>query len=94
MITETIKIQVSSALAEQLRPYYQQLPQILEWGLRYLEKKQTEQDTVNRVLLSTGFIRHLDATDINEPDAPRQLPPVLPGTPTSEILMAQRRGDA
>jgi hypothetical protein len=90
---ETIQIRVSAELARQLRPYARQLPQILELGLRQLEQQQNEQDKVSQTLAQTGFIQHLAAEEIDEPDAPRQPPPVLPGPPASEILIAQRRGE-
>jgi len=41
---ETIQIQVSSELARRLRPYQSELPRILEWGLRHVEK-ETEVET-------------------------------------------------
>lgn len=91
---ETIKVQISSELAEQLRPYSEQLPEILELGLRHLEQKQKEQDKVHQVLLNTGFIQHLVTAETDEPDEPRQSPPALSGPPVSEILIAQRRGEA
>jgi hypothetical protein len=37
--TETIQIQVSSELARRLRPYQRELPRILEWGLRHVERE-------------------------------------------------------
>lgn len=89
---ETIQVQVSPELARQLRPYAEQLPQILELGLRQIEQ-QSQQDKVRQALEGTGFIRHWAAEDLDEPDAPRQPPPVLPGPPASEILIAQRRGE-
>lgn len=36
---ETIQIQVSSELARRLRPYQGELPRILEWGLRRVERE-------------------------------------------------------
>jgi len=35
----TIQVQVSAELAERLRPYYHDLPQILEWGLHQVEQE-------------------------------------------------------
>ena len=35
--TETIQVQVPSELARRLRPHYDDLPKILEWGLRCIE---------------------------------------------------------
>ena len=36
---ETIEIQVSSELARRLRPYQDELPRILEWGLYHIERE-------------------------------------------------------
>lgn len=36
---ETIKVQVSSELAQRLRPYQSELPRILEWGLYHIEQE-------------------------------------------------------
>lgn len=47
---ETIEVQVSSELAEQLRPNHGQLPQILELGLRYLEQHQADPGTQQQTL--------------------------------------------
>jgi hypothetical protein len=91
---ETIQIRISSELATQLRPYYQQLPQILELGLRHLKNQASEQEQVTQALLSTGFIQHLAVEKVDESDATHQPPPVLPGPPTSEVITAQRRGVA
>ena len=41
---ETIQVQVSSELAQRLRPYQGELPRILEWGLRHVER-ETEAKT-------------------------------------------------
>lgn len=46
---ETIQVQVPSELARRLRPYQDELPRILEWGLRYVEgetKAKTEAESV------------------------------------------------
>ena len=56
---ETIQVQVSSELAKQLRPYHRQLPQILEWGLRYLEQQQTDPGTQQQTL---AVLRQVGAT--------------------------------
>ena len=50
---------------------------------------------VSQALLNTGQVRHLSATDTEEPTPgdERQTPPSLPGTPVSEIVIAQRRGE-
>ena len=41
---EIIQIQVPSELARRLRPYQSELPRILEWGLRHVER-ETETKT-------------------------------------------------
>lgn len=41
---EIIQIPVSSELARRLRPYQRELPRILEWGLRRVER-ETEAET-------------------------------------------------
>jgi hypothetical protein len=75
-----------------------QLRQALLLGLAQLRQRQTALDAavqVVQVLLATDRIHHLSA-ELVEGDgagAERQVPPVLPGPPVSEILIAQRRGD-
>ena len=77
---ETIQVQVPSELAQRLRRHYDKLPQILEWGLRHVERK-TESDTptpatepkkthqrddVLAALRSTGIVVDLDPTLASE----------------------------
>ncbi len=74
------------------------LRQALKMGLIQLRQQQTAQHTTKRVvqvLLSTGRIRRLSATLVQDEgvDIERQTPPTLPGLPVSEILIAQRRGE-
>lgn len=42
MSMEIIQVQVSSELAQRLRPYQSELPRILEWGLRHIEEEIEE----------------------------------------------------
>ena len=71
---ETIQVQVPSELAQRLRRHYDELPQILEWGLRHVESK-TESDALTpatepketpqredvlAALRSTGIVVDLD----------------------------------
>ena len=49
---EIIQIQVSSELAQRLRPYQRELPRILEWGLRHVET-ETEVETRAESVLET-----------------------------------------
>jgi hypothetical protein len=75
-----------------------ELRQALMLGLAQLRQRQTASDTADQVvqvLLNTERVRHLSAALVRDekPDASRQAPPVLPGPPVSEILIAQRRGE-
>ena len=75
-----------------------ELRQALMLGLAQLRQRQADADTTVQVvqaLLSTDRIRHLSAELVegNGAGADRQEPPVLPGPPVSEILIAQRRGE-
>ena len=76
-----------------------ELRQALVLGLAQLRQQKvalsiTEQTV--QALLGTGRIHHLSASlEMDEAkDARREPPPELPGTPVSEILIAQRRGDS
>ena len=66
---EIIQVQVSSELAQRLRPYQNELPRILEWGLRHVEReRETEAESptpptreeVLAALRSTGLLVELD----------------------------------
>jgi hypothetical protein len=73
------------------------LRQALRLGLAQLQEQQQDQDISRQaveVLLSTGRARRLPASpEDDEPRPPRRKPLKLPGTPVSEILIAQRRGE-
>jgi predicted RNA-binding protein associated with RNAse of E/G family len=75
-----------------------QLRQALMLGLAQLRQRQAALDAaaqVVQVLLTTDRIHHLSAELVegDGTDVERQVPPVLPGPPVSEILIAQRRGE-
>jgi hypothetical protein len=75
-----------------------ELRQALMLGLTHLRQRQAVLDTTQQVvqaLLSTGRVRRLSAALVEDEgtDVSRQTPPVLPGLPVSEILIAQRRGE-
>jgi hypothetical protein len=75
-----------------------ELRQALMLGLVQLRQRQAAPNTalpVVQVLLSTDRIRHLSARLVESEgtEADRQVPPVLPGKPVSDILIAQRQGD-
>ena len=75
-----------------------ELRKALILGLAQLRQGRTDSNIAQQTiqaLLSTGRVRHLSTALVKDekPDADRQPPPVLPGPPVSEILIAQRRGD-
>jgi hypothetical protein len=90
---ETITLTIPTAWLQGASLNPDELRQALQLGLAQLQHQQTEQGRVNQALLNTGFIRHLAVIETDESDAPRQPPPVLPGPPVSEILIAQRRNE-
>jgi predicted oxidoreductase len=75
----------------------EELHRALQLGLAQLRQQQAAQETkkVVQAMLSTGRIRHLAVAPTKgvEREATRQQPPILPGPPVSEILIAQRRGE-
>lgn len=93
---ETIQVQISSELAQRLRPHYGELPQILEWGLRQLEQNQTKAERQQQVITilrqagATGpdpdTIAHYLAEQAAAPWAPLQ----TGGKPASEIIIEDR----
>jgi hypothetical protein len=97
---ETIQIQVSSELARRLRPYQSELPRILEWGLRHVEKETeakspppTRADLL-AALRSTGILVELDpviaARYRSGSDRQRRTPIQVKGKPLSEIIIEER----
>jgi hypothetical protein len=74
MMMETIQLRVPSELAKRLRPHYDELPKILEWGLRCMEGEldldalssdgkpasPPERERLLEALRSTGILVDLD----------------------------------
>ena len=94
----TITLTIPSSWLEEESVDQDKLRQALMLGLAQLRQQQTDlsiTEQVVQVLLSTKRIRHLAAELVKDgkPDTGRQAPPVLPGPPASEILIAQRRGE-
>ncbi len=68
----------------------------LHLGLAQIRQQRddpTRANQVIQVLRNTGRIHHLSTPAPAPLDRDRQPPPALPGTPVSEILIAQRRGE-
>jgi hypothetical protein len=93
----TITVTVPANWLEGLSLDQEELRQALMLGLTQLRQQRAVQDMNSRVmqaLLSTGRIRRLAASLVEEETSTgRQTPPTLPGLPMSEILVAQRRGE-
>ena len=94
----TVELIIPAHWLKELSINQDELRQALMLGLAQLRQQQASRDTPEQVvqaLLGTGRVRHLSAELVGErePRAPRQDPPVLPGPPVSEILIAQRRGN-
>lgn len=95
---QTITLTIPANWLQEEKVDQNELRQALMLGLAQLRQRKTDLSIAERVvqvLLSTGRVHHLLAALIGdeEPDASRQAPPVLPGPPVSEILIAQRRGE-
>lgn len=94
----TITVTIPSDWLEGQPVDQDELRQALMLGLVQLRQRQAAPNTALQVvqaLLSTDRIRHLSAglVESEGADADRQVPPVLPGKPVSDILIAQRRGE-
>lgn len=95
---DTITLTIPADWVEDLNLDQEVLRQALKLGLSQLRQQQMVQEDVSRVvqvLVSTGKIRHLAVTLVDETEMipNRQPPPTLPGPPVSDILIAQRRGE-
>jgi hypothetical protein len=92
---KTITITIPTPWIEDMELSQQDLQEALKLGLahlRHVRAAQQESAQVIQALCSTGKIQHLQAPPARTSDTPeRQPPPTLPGTPVSEILIAQRR---
>jgi hypothetical protein len=103
---ETVQIQVSSELARRLRPYQRDLPRILEWGLRHVER-ETEAETraestseamalqkrVVAALRRAGAVGP-DPAEVEQylaqPENQRWTPIQAGGKPASEMIIEER----
>ncbi|OGO40710.1 MAG: hypothetical protein A2Z03_02905 [Chloroflexi bacterium RBG_16_56_8] len=91
----SITIEIPENLVDRLRPYQEQLPEILELGLYQLESGVVARDELRertlRALESTGLILPRDSSvSENRRNRPRQKPLKIPGKPLSEVIIEQR----
>lgn len=93
----TIEIEISEQLAHQLLPYHQELPALLEAGLRswQRQRKQHRQSLVTaaqirEALVASGKVIVPDPALANEPYV-RHTPVAITGQPGSEIVIEQRK---
>jgi hypothetical protein len=93
---EIIQVQVPLELAQRLRPHYEELPQILEWGLRQLEQNQTEAERQQQLI---AILRQVGVTGpdpgtvaqyLAEQAAAPWTPLEAGGKPASEIIIEDR----
>ena len=92
--TITLTIPANYLAERRIEP--EELRRALMLGLTLLHRKDIESaDLVAHALMSTGRIHRLMPADVSgETSVPSHQPPLsLPGTPASEILIAQRRGE-
>jgi len=98
---ETIRVQVSSELARRLLPYQDELPCLLEWGLRHIEREAEVESpplptrqAVLAALRSTGILVELDpaiaARYRTGSDQRRRTPVRVKGKPLSEMIIEER----
>jgi hypothetical protein len=98
---EIIQIPVSAELARRLRPYQRELPHILEWGLRHVEKESETaspltpaQEDVLAALRSTGILVELDPAIAAKyragSDQQGRIPVRVKGKPLSEMIIEER----
>jgi len=103
---ETIQLQISAEMAQRLRSHYDELPQILEWGLRRVERKsqsllsstpplkKQRREEVLAALKATGIVVVLDpelaARYLVDVAQESSLPVAVPGKPLSEMIIEER----
>jgi len=103
---ETIQILVPSELAQRLQPYQDDLPRVLEWGLRYVEGEiETEANAIptpEAMALQKRVIAALQQTGVTGPDLDemaqylsgsenqRWRPIQAGGKPASEMIVEER----
>ena len=76
-----------------------ELREVVSLGLaafRHRQQARADRERVEQVLRGSGLAQHLVTPFVADPDptAARQEPPTLDGQPVSELLIAQRRGNA
>jgi hypothetical protein len=92
----TIQVQVPSELAQRLRLHYEELPQILEWGLRQLEQNQAKAEQQQQIIAilwqagATGPDADTVAQYLAEQAAAPWTPIEAGGKPASEIIIEDR----
>jgi hypothetical protein len=105
MNMETIQVNVPSELAQRLRPYQDEMPRILEYGLRYVEGK-AEASPAKKAELEAIAIRQIIAVLRQagavgpDPEVTAQYlakranrswqPIVAGGKPASEMIVEER----
>ena len=95
----TISVEVPTELAEQLIPVKDRLPEIIELGLRQLEKETLQPDKATRLALKQQVLIALESTGIVTIPQPDSLPrsrirhtPIQAGgPPASEMIIKERR---
>lgn len=93
---ETIILQISDDLAEQIRPHRHELVHILQLGLGQLTTRAAEspRERTLRALQATGLIRPIAPGLVSryavDSDHRRRSPLHLAGKPLSEIVIEQR----
>jgi hypothetical protein len=88
----TIPLQLPDQLARQVLPLQDQLPEIIEVGLRHWKKQPpqpiTPRERVEQVWEAAGLIE--PATSSSNGPATRRTPIEAGGQPASEIIIEQR----
>jgi hypothetical protein len=93
---ETIQVQVPSDLAQRLQPYYDQIPQILEWGLQHIKQQQAGLEsqqqaiTILRQLGATGPDSNAIANYLAASAVAGWSPLEAGGRPASELIIKAR----
>lgn len=94
---ETIQVQVSSELAQRLRPYQGELHRILEWGLRHLEREKYDESVLQKQIVAAlhqaGAVGPDPATIVQyltEQETHPWAPIQAGGKPASEMIIEER----
>jgi hypothetical protein len=92
---QTIELQISEDLAQRLAPYQDQLPVLLEAGLRLWQQEGHAtnagalNERIRRVLAASGRVR-LPKPYLGAKPYVRHTPAPITGQPVSEIVIEQR----